>query len=247
MERLYISHHPKAWKIKVMTEQYHYKDIHYSLKKSNRKTISIFIERDGSVSILAPAPYQLDKIEQVIEAKRSWIYRNLAEWEDLNRTQLQREFVNGEGFIYLGRSYRLSLVEKQVPDLLLKRGYFLLRRDKINKGTIVFKDFYKQKGLKKITERIAIYAPKIGVTAGNIKVQELQHRWGSCTDNGHLLFHWKCLMAPISVLDYIVVHELVHLVYRNHDSHFWNAVDKIMPDYKKHMQWLKHNGADMSL
>ncbi len=100
-----------------MTEQFNYKDIGYSLKKSNRKTISIFIERDGSVSILAPAPYELEKIEQVIEAKRGWIYRNLAEWEDLNRTQLHREFVNGEGFIYLGRSYRLSLEENQHTDL----------------------------------------------------------------------------------------------------------------------------------
>lgn len=230
-----------------MTEQYHYKDIHYSLKKSDRKTISIFIERDGSVSLLAPAPYELGKIEQVIEAKRSWIYRNLAEWEDLNRTQLQREFVNGEGFIYLGRSYRLSLEENQETDLLLKRGRFLLKRDKVHKGTDIFKAFYRQKGLKKIKERIALYAPKVGVKVNNIKVQELQNRWGSCTNNGDLNFHWKCLMAPIFALDYIVVHELVHLLHRNHDSNFWNAIDKVMPDYAKRMKWLKHNGADMTL
>ncbi|KJZ29128.1 M48 family metallopeptidase [Pseudoalteromonas fuliginea] len=230
-----------------MIEALKYKDINYSLKKSDRKTISIFIERDGSVNILAPAPYQLEKIEEVIEAKRSWIYRNLAEWEDLNRTQLQREFVNGEGFIYLGRSYRLSLEENQETDLLLKRGRFLLRRDKIHRGTEIFKAFYKQKGLKKIKERIALYAPKIGVKVNNIKVQELQNRWGSCSAEGNLNFHWKCLMAPVSVLDYIVVHELTHLQHRNHDSHFWNTVDKVMPDYHKHMKWLKHNGADMSL
>ncbi|WP_281561160.1 SprT family zinc-dependent metalloprotease [Thalassomonas sp. RHCl1] len=230
-----------------MTKQLSYKDISYSLKKSNRKTISIFIERDGSVSILAPAPYQLEKIEQVIEAKRSWIYRNLAEWEDLNRTQLQREFVNGEGFVYLGRSYRLSLEEKQDTDLLLKRGRFLLRRDKIHKGADIFKAFYKQKGLKKISERIALYAPKIGVKVKNVKVLELQNRWGSCSENGNLNFHWKCLMAPVSVLDYIVVHELVHLLHRNHDNNFWNTVDKVMPNYAKHVKWLKHNGVDMSL
>jgi len=230
-----------------MTEQFSYKDVDYSLKRNDRKTISIFIERDGSVSILAPAPYELDKIERVIEAKRSWIYRNLAEWEDLNRTQLQREFVNGEGFIYLGRSYRLSLEGAQHSDLLLKRGRFLLRRDKVHKGIDIFKAFYKQKGLKKINERIALYAPKIGVKVNNIKVQELQNRWGSCNDNGDLNFHWKCLMAPVSALDYIVVHELIHLLHRNHDNNFWNAVDKVMPDYAKRMKWLKHNGADMTL
>tara|TARA_R110001592_G_scaffold52649_5_gene161243 strand:+ start:2051 stop:2302 length:252 start_codon:yes stop_codon:yes gene_type:complete len=83
-----------------MTTAYRYKDIECSLKKSERKTTSIYIERDGAVSVIAPAPFQIDKIEQIIESKRSWIYRNLAEWEDLNRTRVHREYVNGESFLY---------------------------------------------------------------------------------------------------------------------------------------------------
>lgn len=92
----------------AVTRIHKYKDIEYSLKKSERKTTSIYIERDGSVLVLAPAPFENDKIEQIIEKKRSWIYRNLAEWEDLNRTRIHREYVNGESFLYLGRHYTFA-------------------------------------------------------------------------------------------------------------------------------------------
>ena len=104
--------------------QHHYKDIVYSLKKSDRKTTSIYIERDGSVAVLAPRPFDMSRIESVLEKKRRWIYRNLAEWEDLNRTRVHREFVNGESFLYLGRHYQLQIVEAQDTPLKLKQGRF---------------------------------------------------------------------------------------------------------------------------
>ncbi|MCL6272195.1 M48 family metallopeptidase [Sansalvadorimonas sp. 2012CJ34-2] len=185
-----------------------YRDIEYRLKQSPRKTTSLFIERDGSVTILAPLPYDMAKIETIIEQKRSWIYKNLAEWEDLNRIRVHREFVNGEGFPYLGRNYRLQLVDDQDEDLLLKNGYFLLRRDKADAGMEVFKSFYRNKGQERISRRLAHYAPKMGVTYGSVRVMELQHRWASCTTKGDLNFHWRCMMAPLAVLDYIIVHEL---------------------------------------
>lgn len=224
-----------------------YKDIQYSLKQSKRKTTSILIERDGSVTVLAPENYDIEKVQSIIEEKRSWIYRNLAEWEDLNRTRVEREFVSGEGFPYLGSNYRLKLVSEQKEDLILKNGYFLMRRDKAEYGSDLFKNFYRTKGLLRITKRVAHYAPKLGVEYRAIRVMELQHHWASCTPKGDLNFHWRCLMAPLSVLDYIVVHELAHLVHPNHSPAFWNLVDKILPTYSKQIAWLKHNGAGLDL
>jgi predicted metal-dependent hydrolase len=226
---------------------YQYKDILYSLKQSERKTTSIFIERDGSVAVLAPDSYSLEKIESIIEQKLSWIYRNIAEWEDLNRTEIQREFVNGEGFPYLGRNYRLQLVDSQKEPLVLKNGRFMLRRDQVQRGIEIFKHFYRNKGLDRLSKRVAHYAPQLGVDYRAIRVMELQHRWASCTAVGDLNFHWRCIMAPLDVLDYIVVHELAHRKHRNHDSAFWNTVDKILPGYQQQVTWLKHNGAGMSL
>ncbi len=137
-----------------------YLDIEYRLKRSDRKTTSLFIERDGSVTVLAPLPYNMAKIEQIIEQKRRWIYRNLAEWEDLNRVQVHREFVNGEGFLYLGRNYRLQLVNDQDDDLILKNGRFLLRRDRVDAGMEVFKHFYRTRGQKRVIQRLSHFAPK---------------------------------------------------------------------------------------
>ena len=231
------------------THHHTYKDIEYSLKKSERKTTSIYIERDGSVSVLAPAPFEHEKIEQIIEKKRSWIYRNLAEWEDLNRTRVHREYVNGESFLYLGRNYRLQLVEPkdQEAPLAFLHNQFWLRKDAVEQAPEHFKQFYKNKLNKKLKERLKIYQPKMGVEPTDVKVMELQNRWGSCTTKGVINFHWKCAMLPTSVLDYVVVHELAHIENPNHDAAFWRAVEKVMPACEEQKAWLRLNGAGMSL
>ena len=88
----------------------------------------------------------------------------------------------------------------------------------------------------------------MGVEVGQIRVMDLQHRWASCsTTTSDLNFHWKCLMGPLSILDYIIVHEMAHLKFDNHSDAFWNEVDKIMPDYRERKSWLRFNGAGMDL
>lgn len=224
-----------------------YKDITYSLTTSDRKTLSIYIERDGQVTVLAPQDFTPQQIKDVLEQKRGWIYKSLAEWEDLNATRVKREYVNGEGFLYMGRTYRLQIVEQQDKPLLLKNGYFNLRRQSLPKADDVFKEFYRQKGNVKLRERVSYYQGKLGVKASEIRILELKNRWASCSDKGNLNFHWKCMMAPLTVLDYVVVHELVHLKYKNHTTAFWNEIDKLIPDYQERKQWLKINGAGMGL
>ncbi len=226
-----------------------YKDIQYTLKKNKRKTASIYIERDGQVSVLVPDTLSDRQIEALLEPKRVWIYRHLAEWHDLNAARVPREYVNGEGFLYLGRTYRLKLVQHQAVPLMLKDGYFCLRN---NNGTTLhadaaFKAFYRQKGHTKIAERVAYYQPKMGVQFQQIRLIDLKHRWASCTPTGRLNFHWRCMMAPLTVLDYIVVHELAHLRHRNHTDAFWHEVDKVLPDYRERRGWLRQHGAGMDL
>lgn len=215
-----------------------YKDITYSLKKSNRKTASIYIERDGSVSVLVPKTLKKSDVEELIEKKRKWIYRNLAEWQDMNAARIRRQYVSGEGFLYLGRSYRLKLVDDQPERLSLKGGYFcLLSKDgKLQKPDAAFKSFYKSKGQEKISDRVKFYSDRMGVDPAGVRVLELKNRWASCTPEGRLNFHWKCMMAPPTIIDYIVVHELAHLRYLNHTKAFWNQVDKVLPDYRERKQ-----------
>lgn len=228
-----------------------YKDITYSLARSDRKTASIYIERDGQVSVLVPQRLSDQQVEALLESKRFWIYSGLAEWRDLNAAKVQRAFVNGEGFLYLGRSYRLRLVEDQDQPLILKNGYFCLQRN--GKPTTddsfaeAFKEFYRQRGKERIPQRVAFYESKLGVAVKDVKVIDLRNRWASCTAKGRLNFHWKCMMSPPTILDYIVVHELAHIRYPNHTRTFWNEVDKILPEYRERKEWLRVNGAGMDL
>jgi len=229
------------------------RDIDYQLLPgSDRKTTDIVIERNGVVVVRPPMDYSPEQVDAVVESKRMWIYRNLAEWRDLNATAVVREWVNGETFLYLGRSYRLSLVTNQSSHLKLKEGRFCLNRELIEAGGSkaakqAFESYYSDKGLQRIKQRVNYFSPKVGVQPTSIKVREMGYRWASCNKSDSLAFHWKCMMAPPKIIDYIVVHELSHMHHRNHSNAFWNEVDKVMPDYRERKAWLKKNGANFDL
>jgi len=224
-----------------------YRDIEFDLKKSSRKTTSIYVERDGTISVLAPEPYDMDQIEQILETKRSWIYKNLAEWEDLNRTRVEREFVNGEGFPYLGSTYRLQISDEANTDLLLKNGYFILKRSALPDARLKFIDFYREKAKQRLPKQVDIFAKKMGLSPAGIRIHDLKNRWASCTSDGMLNFHWRCMMAPLSAIEYIVVHELAHLKHPNHTPEFWSEVEKVLPDYQQAKGWLRLYGAGLEL
>jgi predicted metal-dependent hydrolase len=227
-------------------------DLSYQIVRSRRSTADIVVERDGRVVVRVPQSISHQRIEDLVEAKQYWIYKTLAEWRDLNATKVLREYRNGEGFLYLGRSYRLTLVGEQEESLLLKGGRFCLRRALVDRGEIdgakaSFRDYFIARGLERIPERVRYFAPKVGIKPRHIDVRELGHRWASCSPKGNLAFHWKCMMAPPSIIDYIVVHELCHFHHLNHTEAFWNEVDKVMPAYRERKEWLKKNGAAMDL
>ena len=228
------------------------KDISYKVVRSLRATADIVVERDGRIFVRAPQTLPDERIEDIVKAKRYWIYKTLAEWRDLNATRVLREYRNGEGFLYLGRSHRLSLVADQEEPVLLKDGRFCLRRDLVDHHKIVaakaaFRDYYIARGLERIAGRVNYYAPKVGVTPRDINVRELGNRWASCSPNGNLAFHWKCMMAPQTIIDYIVVHELCHFHHLDHTEAFWNEVDKVVPDYRERKEWLRVHGAALDV
>jgi len=218
-----------------------------AIKKSNRKTVSIFVERDGSVSALVPSNLDDDQITTILKAKEYQIHRNLAQWLQLNERHVIREFVNGQSFLYLGRNYRLKLVEEKLGELQFSKGYFLLSKVELSSAEGYFIDFYKNKLKEKIKPLIKRYKEQLGVSPNDVKVMELKNRWASCSSKGNINFHWKCAMAPMDVLQYIIVHELAHLIHLNHTTEFWNEVDKVLPKYEEQMNWLKINGVGMSL
>jgi len=226
--------------------------IRYEVVRSKRATADVIIERDGSVLVRAPKWADDDDVERIVEAKRPWIYRSLAEWRDLNATRVLREYKNGEGFLYLGRAYRLLLVSDQDKPLLLRNGRFCLRRDLVDEGEMAaaqaaFRDYYIARGVGRIGQRVGYYAPKVGVAPSAVEVREIGNRWASCSPSGRLAFHWKCMMARQTIIDYIVVHELCHFHHRDHTDAFWNEVDKVLPAYRERKEWLRCRGAGLDI
>lgn len=226
--------------------------IAYEVVRSRRSTADVIIERDGSVLVRVPEWANDEQVETIIESKHYWIYQGLAEWRHLNATRVLRQYKNGEAFLYLGRAYRLLLVSDQEAPLQLKNGRFCLRRELVERGEITaaqaaFRDYYTARGLERISQRVMYFAPKIGVTATAVEVRELGYRWASCSHNGRLAFHWKCMMAPQTIIDYIVVHELCHFHQRDHTDAFWNEVDKVMSDYRERTEWLRKHGAGLNV
>jgi len=228
-------------------------DIEYQLLPgTDRKTTDIVIERDGSVVVRPPVDCTPEEVDRVVDSKRVWIYRNLAEWKDLNACAVVREWVNGETFLYLGREHRLKLVNETSESLKLKNGSFCLGRPTIEeRGPVAareaFKNYYTTKGKERLAARVDFYAPKAGVGPKKIMVKDMGYRWASCSASGNLNFHWKCMMAPARIIDYIVVHELCHMHHANHSDAFWNEVDKVLPDYRERKNWLRLHGAKLDL
>jgi len=216
-------------------------------KTERKKTVSIFIERDGSVRVLAPNSASDEIIESTVKAKEYQIFTKLAKWKELNQGKVNRDFVNGQSFLYFGRNYQLSIVYDQDIPLKLSGGFLCLDNRYIANAEKIFKLFYKEKAIQKIKERIKLLEEKFQDKPATVKVMELKNRWASWSPKNGLNFHWKCAMAPVSVLDYIITHEMVHLKYPNHSPEFWNELDKKMPNYREQEAWLKKNGVKMDL
>lgn len=214
--------------------------VHYSQR---RRTVQLTIERDASLTVTAPVGMCAAALEDFVREKQFWVYTKLAEKNALRRPAKAREFVTGEGFRYLGRSYRLLLVNEQDVPLKLEAGRFKLLRSEVARGHEHFVSWYKGHALPWLRRRAKQYAPRIGAEPTRVDVRDLGHRWGSCGQSGGLNFHWATILLPAGVVDYVVVHELVHLREANHTPEFWTRVERVLPDYRQRKEWLAANGA----
>ncbi|MCK9473745.1 SprT family zinc-dependent metalloprotease [Sulfurimonas sp.] len=220
--------------------------IDYELIRSKRKSIGITIERDAKVVVNAPLDLDNKEIEKHVHKKRVWIWEKLAIKKSIIDNIASKKFVSGESFSYLGRNYRFQIVEGN-SELKLKNGWFVLGQKKQPKSKEIFKAWYSEHLKTKIDERLESICKMANILKPDFKIMELGFRWGSCTKDGVLNFNWKIAMAPIGVIDYIIVHEIVHLKEHTHNEKFWKEVGKIMPNYAEKKEWLKAQGKGLSL
>lgn len=212
--------------------------------KSRRKTLSLQITEDASLIVRAPYSMSQKTIHQIIIKHKDWIEKKQREM--IKRSKFAKhEFKSGETFLYLGNLHKLKIVEDQNSPLIFDGSFFLFKSH--SNGRETFLKWYKLKSYEIISERVDIYAKKYGFEFGKLRITDAQKRWASCSSNGNLNFSWRLVMAPIEVIDYVVIHELVHLVERNHSKLFWAKVRLLYPQYEKEKGWLKENGYLLNL
>ena len=212
----------------------------HKIIRSKRRTIALVISPDATLTVRAPFYLPISFIEEFIEKKSSWILRKISELEK-RPTVKGKEYVSGEGFLYLGKTYRLRYIEDHANELVFKDA-FLISKVHRKETKELFISWYKKEAEKKISERVAWYSERSGLKYKSINISNAQKRWGSCSTTGNLNFSWRLIMAPLSVIDYVVVHELVHLTEKNHSRQFWNKVKILFPGYQRHKKWLQENG-----
>lgn len=212
------------------------------LRSDRRKTVQITVERTGELFIVAPFKVADQELIQFVEEKLLWVHTKLAEKARLQQRAPVKEFVDGEGFLYLGKSYRLRLIERQLVDLHLKSGRFCLRRSSVYRGREVFVSWYARRAQQWFERQVDEHSNLMGVDVKEVRVQDLGFRWGSFGADGRLFFHWKAILLPPRIAQYIVVHELAHAQHRDHSVAFWIKVDEHLPDWRSCKSWLAENG-----
>ena len=213
------------------------------IRSSRRRKLTISVERDRSVVVHAPESTPEEKIAQVVEAKRQWIYEKVnhpQKYRDLPHPP-GKELVNGESALYLGRHYRIEVVKTGLSEIRFKQRFYIPSAQ-VKKRKEVLRAWYIGKAKSKIIPRVECHAHQLGVAYSKVKIVDNLYRWASCTTNNNVNLNWRLIKAPMFVIDYVIVHELAHLIEPNHTPRFWNIIRAQAPTMEKARAWLKENG-----
>ena len=217
-----------------------------------RKTISIEVNLEGRVRISAPVNLDSKEILEVIKKKANWICKKQDELMDRRSIRPSNVYVNGEKYLYLGNEYILELCcdktikrpKVEINNDIIKISYKEIGSDVVRS---ILELWYREKTLEIVTKRVLNYNKFFKTSPKELKVKEQKRRWASCTYDNRILFNWRISMAPIEVIDYIVVHEMCHMDFKDHSKNFWIRVRSVMPNYEVHQLWLKENGIRLEL
>jgi predicted metal-dependent hydrolase len=226
-------------------------DLDFTVRASeHRRTVGITVDRDGSLLLHAPTGTDPAKLASWAWSKRGWVFRKLADKHLLLPASPAKDFVTGEGFDYLGRHYRLLLTDDPLgANVKLERGRLRMPRPtaEAGDGPGAMIRWYSQRALAWLPRRIGPWAQRMGVHPGGVDVRDLGYRWGSLGMNGRLNIHWAAMQLPVSLLDYVIVHELAHIGQPRHTTTFWAAVERAMPGHEHRKTRLATTGSTLWL
>ena len=216
----------------------------YSIVYTNRKTVSIIVERDRRVIVRAPINTSKEIIDKEITKRKRLIQNKINHNRKYPIEKQSKEFVSGESLLYLGKNYKLFIVDDSIDGVLFDNKFFISRSNQ-KKAKSLFKEWYVKTANEIIVPKAEGIAKQIGVKFNSLNILDLKYRWGSCTPKDNIHFNWRLIKAPMTVIEYIIVHELTHLLESNHTPEFWNRVAAQLPNYSKAKNWLKEYGYEL--
>jgi predicted metal-dependent hydrolase len=220
--------------------------IEYKTIRSKRKSYALIIQDDGSLVIRAPLKASNAQIQAIVKEKSHWILEKQTQVQQRNAKNPPKTFTPGTPFLYLGKSYPLETRDNQKANLLLNK-HFCLSKKALPNAELVFENWYRNQARLVFVERVELYAKQVGVKYKVVKISGAKKRWGSCSAKGNLNLSWRLVLAPLPIIDYVIVHELCHLIELNHSPAFWKQVQRVLPDYTERRNWLKDNGHRLRL
>ena len=216
-------------------------EVEYKVVYSDRKTLSIIVERDRSILVRSPKNMSLEEIQQMVEEKKKWLYEKIHHPQKYPPEPVKKEFVSGETILYLGHNYRLELTDEDSETIRFESCFTISRHQRVRAAEL-FRAWYMERAQEKLLPRIHDFAKTMGVTYNKLLISDLQYSWASCTPRNNLNFNWRIIKAPMPVVDYLIVHELAHLLMPGHSPAFWNIVAVQAPGYENPKAWLKDFG-----
>jgi hypothetical protein len=219
----------------------------FILKRSKRRKKTISLQISSAAEIIVSAPYFTKdfEINRFVQEKQNWIQQTIRKQKEVLVQSRGKEFISGEYFHYLGGVYPLEVFFQQnLPAGLVFWGcrFYLNCADSATRRKRYFIEWYKTKARQYLARRVDDTGRKLGLLPLSIRITSARSRWGSCSEENNLAFSYRLIMAPPDVIDYVIIHELMHIKEKNHSAAFWKLIESAMPQYKAHRRWLKENG-----
>lgn len=229
-----------------MSHTYEDQTIDFQVIFKKRKTMGIYVDVYGNIELRVPRETTMEAVTALVEKKWSWIITKHTEMKERTKGFREKEYVEGETFLYLGESFPIRIVEDEAhtkEEVVFRDGELVItvRFHDDEKAKKLLTRFYKKQCKKLVESRIRLYQQNFKTKPKSIKISGNKKTWGTCNSLREMTFNWKLAMAPMEVVDYVVVHEMCHMVHMNHDRSFWRLVGKHIPDYEERQDWLKQS------
>lgn len=209
--------------------------------RSRRKTVALSVTPDATLIVKAPLFTPKFFINSFIKQHEEWIKKQIQVVQE--RKQLEKDYRNGEIFLFLGLERQLDI--GNYPEVALQDNKIVFPQALLFRAKKQLIAWYKKQAKIIITQQVEQYAKQMKTSYGSITFSDTRSQWGSCTHENNLQFSWRLIMAPILVINYVVVHELAHTFEKNHSREFWHIVNAYCPSYKRQRKWLSEHGKEL--